>query len=92
MGGGISGTYTNEVEKVKIRQPSRVGLYVVHDIIDGYNLGCFLIGDLDLEFFLQTHKQLDHPEGVGAEIGACTQTTSDSGLWLYDLLWNLELF
>jgi hypothetical protein len=45
---------------------------VLHNVFDGgadgFNLLGFLVGDLDLELFLELHHQLDNIEGIGAQV------------------------
>src|SRR3954452_20858748 len=39
-----------------------------HGIADGAELLRFLVRDIDVEFFLESHDQLDGVEAVGAEV------------------------
>ena len=41
---------------------------VTNDVANGLELLSFLIGNVDAEFFLKRHDELDGVEGVGTEV------------------------
>ena len=61
------------------------GLNIVHSSLHGGNLLRLVIGNLDLESFLNGHDELDGIEGIGSEVRC------EGGVWLDGCLVAAEL-
>src|SRR5215813_13632955 len=54
--------------ELMVRRASPVALDVVHDVLHGPDLLCFLVRDLHVVLFLEGHHELDDVERIRAQI------------------------